>query len=350
MRSKAFSKLELSFSRTVFTSVFILAGVLLFGHLVTNAQDKDSQQNYHPGIPYSISDIENINLTNGNLMFNFDFGNVRGRGTATAGFSLKYNSKLYESHVQTALDQSGQSAAQLFLRKSVEGGWMYDADYRLKLISRNDDQEQPIQAGGGCTPPNYKAVYVWKLLMYFPDGSQHEFRPTGYSDKSTDLYGSLQTGDGYFNVDTSGQKTDLAWISAPSTGCSTGPGFSVAYVTGQDPNPKMTYYSTDGTYMRLEIPNGQNNRYPNRWTIFMPNGSKIVSDTDASGNPLPRKVYDKNGNYVSGLVDQFGRSIIREVISPTEDHIRRLGFDGQSLIWKVRWKYITVTSVQSRLN
>lgn len=270
MRSKAFSKFEQLFGSKVFTSVFVLIGLLLCGNLITDAQDKHSQQNYHPGIPYSISDIENINLTNGNLMFNFDFGNVRGRGSAMSGLALKYNSKLYESHVMTTLDFSGQPAAQLFLRDDEEGGWKYDENYRLQVISRNDGLDEPVQVGGGCQPPSHKGVYVWKLIMYFPDGSQHEFRPTGYSDSIYQSNGDLvYLGDGYFNVNPSGQITNLYWESlGATTACNGEFSYSTSIITSQDPNPKMTYYSTDGTYMRLEIPTGQNPRFPFKWTIL----------------------------------------------------------------------------------
>jgi RHS repeat-associated protein len=333
-------------------SALIFVVLMVFGAMHGKAQDEHSQQNYHPGIPYSISDIENINLTNGNLMLNFNFGSVKGRGSAMSALTLKYNSKLYESETETALDSSGQQATQLFLRQSDEGGWKYDDDYRLKLISRNDGQDHPIQISDSCGKPNYKSVYVWKLMMYFPDGSQHEFRPTGYSDKSQDVLGSLQTGDGYFNVDTSGHVADLLYSSVVGT-C---PNYQTQLVGWQDPNPKMTYYSTDGTFMRLEIPNGQNALFPSKWTVFMPDGSRVVSDVDSNGNPIPQKIYDKNANYVTrgsvtlpdgttagGHIDQFGRYVARKAISSMEDDIYKLGPNGQLLTWKVKWKYITIT-------
>ncbi|MBA3632389.1 MAG: RHS repeat-associated core domain-containing protein [Acidobacteria bacterium] len=94
--------------------------------------------------------------------------------------------------------------------------------------------------------------------------------------------------------------------------------------------------------MRLEIPNGQNGRYPSKWTLYMPDGGKVVSDVDASGNPLPQKIYDENGNYVTPGADQFGRYIARNSVSAMEDHITKLGFNGELLTWKVKWKYISV--------
>ncbi len=340
-----------------FTLILVLAGLFLAANSGAYAQDKHSQQNFHPGIPYSISDIENINLTNGNLMFNFNFGNVKGRGTATTGISLKYNSKLYEFHVMTTLDVNGNNSPQRFLRRDNEGGWQYDRDYRLRIINRNDGLDQPLQTGGGCQMPTHDATYVWKLILNFPDGSQHEFRPTGYSDSAYNGSGiSIYSGEGYFNVDTAGRRTDMFWTSQSSTSCPSGTIYSTSVAFSQNPNPTMTYYSTDGTFMRLEIPNGQNNRNPSKWTLYMPDGSKVTNgELDAQSNPLPQRIYDKNDNFVTkenvilpdsttaaGYVDQFGRYVAKKAVSQTEDHIYKMGFDGEPLIWKVKWKYITV--------
>ncbi|MGH9949078.1 MAG: hypothetical protein ACRD6X_18055, partial [Pyrinomonadaceae bacterium] len=118
----------------------------------------------------------------------------------------------------------------------------------------------------------------------------------------------------------------------------------------------MTYYSTDGTFMRLEIPNGQNVRNPNTWTLFMADGSKVTKgEIDGQGNLVPQRVYDRNGNYITkggvtlpdstiapAYVDQFGRYIAKKTISQTEDRIIKSGVDGQPIEWIVRWKYITV--------
>jgi YD repeat-containing protein len=336
---------------------FAVLTVVLLGLLWTvPAQDKHTEQNLQPGIPYSISDIENINLTNGNLMFNFGFGGVSGRGSAAAGISLKYNSKLYESHVMTTLDVSQNMSPQRFLRLDHEGGWQYDSDYRLRVINRNDELDEPIQVGGGCAMPNHDGVYVWKLMMYLPDGSQHEFRPTGYSDNEYNSGGTaVYDGNGYFNVSTTGEQNVMVWSSDSSSACPGGTIYSTAIHTFQDPNPQMTYYSTDGTFMRLEIPNGQG-VHPLRWTLYMPDGSRVTKgELDGQGNPLPQRIYDRNGNFVTkatvtlpdsstapGYIDQFGRYIARKTVSQTEDRIITLGVNGQPIEWIIRWKYISI--------
>src|SRR5215212_9505816 len=52
---------------------------------------------------YALSDIENINPVNGNLMFNLPLGALPGgRKGMGAGVGLHYNSKLYDSYTGTA--------------------------------------------------------------------------------------------------------------------------------------------------------------------------------------------------------------------------------------------------------
>ncbi len=344
--------------RKIFMTIFSLICLSLAGYSGIQAQDKHSEQNFQPGIPYAISDIESINTTNGNLMFNFGFGSVRGRGTAQQGISLKYNSKLYESHVMTTLDNNGDYSPQRFIRADYEGGWKYDGDYQLRVISRNAELDQPHQPtlGAPCNKPNWASVYIWKLIIYFPDGSQHEFRPTGYSDYAPTVAGQQQTGDGYFNVSPHGKIKSLSIAQNwPTSDCPSGPWAVQVIDLPDDPNSSTIYYSTDGTFMRLEIPKGQD-AFLNRWTIYMPDGSKVTNgELDAQNNVLPQRVYDENGNFVTkgqvtlpdsstvtGYIDQMGRYVARKAISLTEDHIYKLGVDGQPVIWKIKWKYITV--------
>ena len=343
-----------SFKKTL--TIFCILLCVLVASPQILAQDKDSGQNYHPGIPYSISDVESINNTNGNLMFNFDFGQARGRGSASAGFSLKYNSKLYETHVQTAYSPDstapGNMEPQKFLRASDEGGWKYEDDYRMRIVNRNDDQDNPIQVGGGCEQPNYDGVFLWKLLMYFPDGSQHEFRPTGYSDTVQNSSGITHySGNGFFNVNPATGTIHTLNVSGPAStsGCPGGQIWSTSVTTSQDTSTKMVYYSADSTYMRLEIDKNSAGAMTG-WTIYMPDGSKV----ERKGT-VPTKVYDRNGNYViKGTVtlpdgttaeaykDQVGRYVAKKTISPTEDRFYRLGFNSELITWIVKWKYVSV--------
>src|SRR5690606_31201790 len=76
------------------------------------AQDSnpiDPKRGAAPGASYSISDIENINLTNGNLMLNIPVASTApARNGIVAQISLQYNTKLYEPRVEELPDLSNQ--------------------------------------------------------------------------------------------------------------------------------------------------------------------------------------------------------------------------------------------------
>src|SRR5262245_2266447 len=78
-----------------------------------SGQEKSPQRGFQPGNSYSLSQIETINTTNGNLMLNFPLGQLPpGRGTLSGGISLRYNSKIYDSDVAELPDDSNQLCLQ----------------------------------------------------------------------------------------------------------------------------------------------------------------------------------------------------------------------------------------------
>ena len=98
--------------------------------LVTGAWSVDAQEptnparGFQPGSAYSISDIENINTTNGNVTLNIPLvGLPKGRGEVSSSISLVYNSKLYDTSVENLLDHNGGFSDQNMLVESNDGGW-----------------------------------------------------------------------------------------------------------------------------------------------------------------------------------------------------------------------------------
>ncbi len=56
------------------------------------------QRGFYAGGSFALSDIENINMTNGNLMLNFPLANLpTGRGEVGASINLTYNSKILDA-------------------------------------------------------------------------------------------------------------------------------------------------------------------------------------------------------------------------------------------------------------
>lgn len=290
-------------------AVFVICQ-LAFPNSQMGQDPSNPQRGIVKGATYSISDIETINTTNGNLMLNIPLASLpAGRGGAGASVSLVYNSKLYDTTVEELLDLSNQPALQNVLKISSSGGWKYARnDYFLDVIGRFD-----TYSPGRCNIGEH--AYAWKLVMRMPDGSTKEFRPTGRDD----IYN-----DGFFNVTPDG----MQYVPCPGSP-------SLASTSG------MVYFSTDGSYIKLVVdyvPNAPLRGENNPWTLYYPDGSKVTG-----GGGAAVRHYDKNGNFVEGLADVFGRSIsIQTNVNPNEDRITWSGVSEESLVWKVFWKTINV--------
>jgi RHS repeat-associated protein len=307
------------------------------------AQGTTPQRGFNQGNSFSISDIETISMTGANLMLNFPFGKLpAGRGGLSAQLSLTYSSKIYDSHVQYEPDpsqpinnQTGEHpiVQRNMLWESSEGGWRYAVGYQLKVISRLE--EYPF----GYEPqyPDQRAKFRYKLRMSFPDGSEREFIPRGFNSHQL-------LNDGYYDLRPDGWRS--VWVS---NGCAPAP---CAWVEDQPfYSGTITYYSTDGTYARLDIQHdADDNFYNNPWTLYLSDGGRVT------GGNAPQRIYDRNNNYVeiqrylnanghsiTKLVDQLGREVtLEQGYAPNEDAIRVNGVGGMPLTYRIKWKTVQV--------
>ncbi len=324
-----------SFSRFNFILVFAVLTLHLTAAITqgqTASHTREPQRNFTPAGSFSLTDFESINTTNGNLIFRYPLGQLpAGRSAMRGGFHLQYNSKLYDTFIGQSTDITGATSLQNLLRDTTEGGWKLRYRYDLSVTNRNNEIDGgyeaaafiACQATGSSTEQNELATYIWKVKLRFPDGSEHLFRPSGYADGR---------GDGYFNVDTLGNVRAYGCSVPPgSTGC------GCSYTQSIDPNPRMTYYSTDGSYLRLTVERNQD------WTLYYPDGSKVFNQ-----GPLQR-VSDRNGNYYdiafNTIYDNTGRSTSLTYDSATgDDLITQTGVGNTPLVWRIKWKTISIVN------
>ncbi len=302
-------------TRALCPVVLMLAGTT---SLAQAQQVPTTARGFQPAGSYALSDLETINTVNGNMILNFPLGKLApGRGGLSAGINVNYNSKLYDTRLEYAPDDSNQITAQNFLKTSDAGGWRYGFKFSPLLFNRLTGLDSPPQC------PDQQAMYIWKLRMIFPDGNSREFRPTGFIDNY---------GDGYYTIRPDGWQTSCNGGTQPSV------------TTG------MTYYSTDGTYMRLFFPH--TNNWLANWTLSMPDGSRVVVE------PGLQRVYDRNGNYIEissvtnynntnhpadVITDQLGRTVALEKdVATQQDYIYSIGANGEQLKTTVKWKTIYV--------
>ena len=362
--------MQLTNSRLLLSISFLLALTLFSAISAIAQQDQTPKRGFQAGGSYALSDIETINTGSGNLILSIPLASLpAGRGTAPgSSLRLLYNSKMFDSRVArysqglpegggggcispsglpvpcdevrfkswkeprfvnadwraigAALTPQGTTYnyTMNMLQGSQEGGWRYGLDYQLQFFKREDEYVSPSMPN--C--PSDEATYIFKLKMAFPDGAVREFHPTGYLQSST-------LNDGYYRINYDG------WYN------SCGSGYYA--VTGG-----MTYYSTDGSHLRLVIAHdGDTNPYNNGWTLYMPDGSR------ATGGNAPQRIYDRNNNYIEiqtvtlgnghsarKVVDQVGRYFLIEYAAANEDHVVTWGANGEEIRWRITWKNIWV--------
>ncbi len=290
-----------------FVTVFI-AAILAISAFISNVQAQQSkifESGIISGVSYASTDFENINMTNGALNLNFPLAGLQGRGQAGHVYTLRYNSKLWSTVTNEIYNPHWEPnwTTQEFLADSAEGGWHDSDKYQVSTRDRFERGDYPN--GDPCTANVvWQLAYRKKVEVGFPDSSKVEFRPAGYSDVPP---GGTADDGGYFNVDTQGRVTTVTWQG----------GGICNHTTSTATGARMTYYSSDGSGMRLTFANAESLGYI--WELSMPDGSKVLN---LAGGV--QRIVDRNGNYVesatvtlpdgtqtSGWVDQFGRYIAR---------------------------------------
>jgi RHS repeat-associated protein len=327
--------------RHVFLISLFLGALLSWNVMTGSGQESAPKRGFQAGGSYALSDIESINTTNGNMMMHFPLASLPvGRGGLSAGINLIYNSKLYDSHTTWHQDHyagkfgcppEGCFFETTDLGFTDDGGWKYMTSYWLEVIDRTSggSLDPTIQ----CPTDDLRFSYRFKLKIHFPDGSVHELRPSGFSDGNT-----ADPDRDYYNILPDGWTQDCQGHHL---------------VTAQT----VSYYSTDGTYLRLAVEHdSDDNPVNNLWTLSLPDGTRV---TGASRDTSER-IYDRNNNYVQinnlanynyqntnhqavQLVDQLNRTVtlVYRNSGTDEDAIVSQGF-GDELVTKVRWSSASV--------
>lgn len=316
--------------------------VLLVLSATALAQKRIPDRGLKPGRPFSQSDVDSINLTNGKVFMSFPLASLpKGRGDSPDfPISLNYNSKIWDMRREerfdgSAADGSGTRYFAEFLVPADDGGWSIGVGYRLVLRSRRDS-EPAVPCDGSVEMQ--KNAFTFRLELRSPDGTERELRPAGFSDK---------LGDGYFNVDPNGTvyQWNYATVGGDSASCS---------MTKTQMPGDMTYYTVDGSHLRVVVRRVgvESTGADNPWSLYSPDGifvENLPGDdvgtlqrmTDRNGNRAYLRKGTFNGGDATIVEDDLGR---RTVIRPTPmgHSIFRAGFGGELLETKIEWKTVYV--------
>ena len=283
-----------SLIRVSVKSVLPFLALLLLAEVVlgqTSAARPD--RGFMPGASYSVSDVENISLTNGNVNVSIPLASLPpiAGGKLKLTLSAIYNSKLW--NITRHENQGGTfNGCPNWVvdtpQVSDVGGWRIGAGYSVVFREVRDDFDYAIPDTppggpyGSCEPDyqEYQRLFnTWRrAVLVGPDGAEHELRPT----------------DGYL----------------PYGGNARSYLFNYYKDTPDTINAPMRYYSFDGSFLWVVV---NPYSYSTRWTVYMNDGTQVVQlsngiqrITDTNGNSI--KIYgDTEGAHYQD--EQTGREI-----------------------------------------
>lgn len=255
-------KMRLSmFAHTLLAVIILLSGSMLVGRAQQPDAAKPDRGLGGQG-SFAISDVENVNLTNGNVNLSIPLASLPPIAGGKLSWSLRaiYNSKLWDmkSSQEQPDNRHSQPWTHYFDDLSDSGGWIVSGAYQLQHSLADSDVQVDCGPDKQC---QQALTYRHKMIFRTPDGTTHELRP---------LEGHPYTGVGAqdwrrgFYADT------------PDT-------------TGQ----AMRYYSYDGSFLWAVInPLGSQVQ----WTVYMPDGTSVAQfGAQAS---FIQQIKDTNGNKI----------------------------------------------------
>ncbi len=256
-----------------------------------------------------LSDLESVNAVTGTLSLHIPLASLPpGRGGMGFDLQMVYNSAIYDIQPDRVADpKMGRR-----LQNARTGGWHYNFEnFGLTLETRVS-----ATSSWNCEDDDHDyAKRLYRLRVGLGDGSEHVLQLRGYGDEIEDNYVEH---DGYYAISPNGTRSACAKTSS----------LYPKDLTGQ----RLTYYTSDGTYLKLEIdPTKSDPGNPGwPWILYFPDGRRMggLSDTlewlsDANGNRVTIQSLchdDDCDQPYTEIKDDLGRSIMvdKPTNSPTD--------------------------------
>lgn len=250
-----------------FTKVLLaLSLIVAFDFAVPAQEASRPDRGLVPNGAFSVSDIENINLLNGNVNLNIPLASLPpiAGGKLSWTVSAQYNSKVWNVTRAQVNDDPLTWAPYSQDYPGAESGWRIGDRYFIEFRNANDDFQR-LWYPGNSGIPAWELDLInnnqwWKVILHMPDGSEHELRPTDHSPYTGTAADFLK---GSYKVIPSGSP--------------------------------MRYYSVDGTYLFARITSQTD------WTVYLPDGTQIIQSPAGI-----QRIQDTNGNKIKIFADANG--------------------------------------------
>ncbi len=300
------------------TGLLLLLPIIAFSQIGSSDLNPSASiiptRGFKPANSYLLADVESINAGTGALLFSIPLASLpSGPGGFTAGVSINYNSKLWETDPQSTLTNTVYT-----LKSSAQAGWRLSLGYTVELRFISSTRSA---CDGGGRPVQLKVIK--------PDGSEHVMA----------LFGGPTYG-----ADCDATVYPVESLAPGHTG------------SGEDPfasTTSQTWFSTDGSFLNLQIAPG-NNWPHNDATLFLKDGSHVnfialcppLQPTCAT-NSGDTEIYDRNGNKIvwrksatntlsfETLTDSQNRVLTLEHTNSNQDNVKVAGADGTDLLWTI---------------
>ncbi len=298
--------------RRVAKMAAIVAACLSGGTLMAQLRpDYVAQSSIVPNGLYSVTGGEAVNEVNGSLSYRLPLVSMpAGRNGSPLEISAVYNSNIFDVTPATWMSPASTNVQIYKLKQNLLGGWRLGYTYSIEHEWR--PVEYTVCQGTGNKDTYQRA----KTRLVLPDGSYHTLHPSDASPDDT-------TGDGYYPMTFYGTWVFPACYSRPLAGGT------------------RTYYTADGSYIRVEVDADNSEDAKRTVRIYLPDGRtvRMFNDPQNLGRRTTR-LYERNGNYMemwstanSGenpkdyIRDAWGRQIMIER-APSQTIISYPGQNG----------------------
>ncbi|NOT60785.1 MAG: hypothetical protein HOP19_11250 [Acidobacteria bacterium] len=192
-----------------------------------------------PGHSYTISDIEKISLTNGNVNLAIPLASLPPMSGSNLSWTIQavYNSKGWDVKRKDKIQGSAGAQARFMeelpqqAESGVQSGWIVGGIYTLEYRESRDDVDW-------INDPQEGSLNWWKVIFTAPDGATHELKPVDFQPN----FGDRTFLFGLYNVNP---------VSVGSP---------------------MKYYSSDGSFLWAYI----YNTGPISWRVYMKDGMQVI--------------------------------------------------------------------------